>query len=392
MPDTPDVTERLAATERWFYRRGLPFFVEDYRSATDVWTRASPFLLSTFVVLVALSAASFDDAFGAVAGLILVVAALGGYAWWNVRRGRPWKSLPRRVSWPVLAGFVVVPTVVVLATTRDVEVALDTAVLALLLLAAAWVITRFAVIAVLGWAVRYTVRGLGDLYRMATRALPMLLLFMTFLFINASVWQVAGSLPGERLRAVVLVFVVLGVSFIVGRLPEEIRRIESSTDKAGVVAACAGTPLAELVEDLPGLDTPVDLAFRQRANTGLVMAVAQGVQVSLFALVVWAFFVLFGALTVSMEQQARWLGALPESDALWAWGEGYGVTWALLRVAAFLAAFAGFYVAIYTAVDSVYRENFYDRIRHDLERSLSVRRAYLSLHRRLEPVRGEERG
>ncbi len=389
MPDTPDVAERLAETERWFYRRGLPFFVEDYRSSTDVWTRASPFLVSTFVILVVLSAASFDDAFGAVAGLVLVVAVLGGLAWRNVHRGRRWNALPRRVSWPVLAGFVVVPGVVTLATTRDVEVALDTAGLALVLLAAAWVITRFAVIAVLGWAVRYTVRGLGDLYRMATRALPLLLLSMTFLFINASVWQVAGSLPGDRLRAVVLLFVVLGVSFIVGRLPEEIRRIESATDRTGVVVACEGTPLAGIVDDLPGLDSPVDLPFRQRANTGLVMAVAQGVQVSLFAVIVWGFFVLFGALTVSVERQATWLGALPESDALWAWGDGYGVTWALLRVAAFLAAFAGFYVAIYTAVDSVYRENFYDRIRHDLERSLSVRRAYLALHRRVEPVRGE---
>ncbi len=390
MPDAPDVAEKLAATERWFYRRGLPFFVEDYRSSTDVWTRASPFLVSTFLILIALSAASFQDAFGAAAGLILVVAVLGGWAWLNVRRGRRWNALPRRVGWPVLAGFVVVPAAVALATTRDAEVALDTAGLALVLLGAAWVITRFAMIAVLGWAVRYTFRGLGDLYRMATRALPLLLLSMTFLFINASVWQVAGSLPGDRLRAVVLLFGVLGVSFIVGRLPEEIRRIESGTDRKGVADACEGTPLAGLVDDLPGLDTPVDLPFRQRANTGLVMAVAQGVQVSLFALIVWGFFVLFGALTVSVERQATWLGALPESTLLWAWGDGYGVTWTLLRVAAFLAAFAGFYVAIYTAVDSVYRENFYDRIRRDLERSLSVRRAYLALHRRAEPVRGDE--
>ena len=48
----PDEADRLRGTERWFYRRGLPFFVEDYQSSTDVWTRASPFLAVIFVVLV----------------------------------------------------------------------------------------------------------------------------------------------------------------------------------------------------------------------------------------------------------------------------------------------------------------------------------------------------
>ncbi len=39
-------------------------------------------------------------------------------------------------------------------------------------------------------------------------------------------------------------------------------------------------------------------------------------------------------------------------------------------------------VADMPAIDAVYREQFYDRIREDLERSLSVRRAYVSLRRR----------
>ncbi len=48
-----------------------------------------------------------------------------------------------------------------------------------------------------GWALRRAFRSLGLLLPLLTRALPMLLLFITFLFINAEVWQVA-SVAGRR--------------------------------------------------------------------------------------------------------------------------------------------------------------------------------------------------
>ncbi len=374
----PEDHDRLRAVERWFYRRGLPFFVEDYRSSTDVWTRASPFLAVMFLVSIGLAATSFEDLWGALAGLALALLAGAGFVLWNLRRGRRWRTLPDRVTWPVLAGFVVIPAVVALASSRTATAFAESIVAGVLVLALAWVLTRYAVIPLCAWAIRSTFRGIGDLYRLATRALPLMLLFITFLFINTEVWQVAGLLPAERLWAVIAVFVALGVAFIIGRVPGEIRLIESDTTADQVVAACATTPLADVAPSLPGLESPIALSRRQVANIGLVLTVAQLVQVALFALVVWAFFVAFGALAVSVDVQEAWLGALAPVDLVWAWGDGYGVTRQLLRVATFLGAFAGFYVTIYTAIDSAYREQFYDRIRLDLDRSLSVRRAYVA--------------
>ena len=40
----------LRATEKWFIRRGLPMFVEDYSAGRDVWTRALPALATLFVL------------------------------------------------------------------------------------------------------------------------------------------------------------------------------------------------------------------------------------------------------------------------------------------------------------------------------------------------------
>ena len=126
-----------------------------------------------------------------------------------------------------------------------------------------WIVTRYAVLPLLTWAIRYTFRGIGDLYRLATRALPLMLLFITFLFINTEVWQVAGPLAGSRLWSVIGLFALLGVVFILGRVPSETRLIESTTSAATVVEACAGTPLADIAASVQGIETPVPLTRRQ---------------------------------------------------------------------------------------------------------------------------------
>ncbi len=377
MPDSG-----LRATERWFYRRGLPFLVEDYRSSTNVWTRATPALAICFIILVLGSAASFDDTAGAVTGVIVTVIVAVVYALWNKKRGRSWLAAPERVTWPVLLGFVVIPGVVTVLASRTIQTTIETVILAVFILAVAWVLTRYAIVALCGWAIRYTFRGLSDLYRLTTRALPLLLLFIVFLFLNTEVWQMAGGLPAGHLWVVIGMFMIFGIVFVVGRVPEEIRLIEAATTRDQVIRACERTPLADVAGSLDGLDTPVPLNRRQKTNIGLVMTVAQLVQVALFAVVVWAFLVIFGSLAVSVDLQRIWMDGAAPVDVIWEWGQGYGVTRQLLRVSLFLAAFSGFYVTIYTAIDATYREHFYDRIRMDLERSLSVRRAYVLLFRR----------
>jgi hypothetical protein len=375
-----DSAEVLRATGRWFYRRGLPFFVADYRSSTEVWTRASGFLVGSLAVQMLLAAATLDVV-GALIGFALATAVIGGAILWNVRRGRRWYAAPPRVTWPFLAAYVALPPLIALVAQSPPMTVLETAAVALGLLAVTWVLTRYAVLPVVAWGVRYATSGIGSLMRLATRALPLLLLVVTFLFVNTEVWQVAGTLAAPRLWGVIGLFALLGVVFVVTRIPEEIGRIEAATTRAEVVTACAGTPMAGHTDGLPDLDVRVPLNRRQTANLGVVMTTAQLVPVTLFGFVVWLFFVGFGGVAISVEVQQAWLGGLAMVEPLWEWAPGYGVTRELLRVSLFLGAFSAFYVTVYSGVDGHYREQFYDGIRADLERSLSVRRAYLALRR-----------
>ena len=141
---------------------------------------------------------------------------------WLLDHGLPWfvrevddriRQLvaPRRLA-PVLLAFVVVAAGVHVVVLRfgDPAGALSAAVATLLLLLLGYAAGPLRLGVMSRWAARVAFRHVSLILPLALRALPMLLLFMTFLFINTEVWQVAGALTVPRLWAAVLVFSALG--------------------------------------------------------------------------------------------------------------------------------------------------------------------------------------
>ncbi len=371
----------LRATEKMFIRQGLPLFVEDYSAGRDVWTRALPALATLFVLMLLAVTVRTDDKVGVVLAVLVVLAFVVGFVVWNRRRGaRPW-ALPDRVTPTWLGVFVLVPAALSFAFDRSIEGFLEALLGPLRLLGIVYGVTRYALVALTGWGLRWTFERLGELGQLVTRVLPLMLLVLTFLFLSPGVWQAMGSSPNATIAGALVVLAAVGVLFVVTRARRELSKVDESTDHAGVVAAAQGTPLADVVGELPDLDLVVPMTRRQRINLLLVMVVAQLVQVSLIGLVVWAFFVLFGFVAIRLEVQANWLEGLSVPTTLGPDIEGHAVTHASMRVAAFLGGFAAFYATVYAASDRLYRKHFAERITLVLERALAVRRAYLSARR-----------
>jgi hypothetical protein len=372
----------VRTTERWFIRQGLPLFVEEYSAGRDVWTRALPILVPLFVLGLLASVASAREVLGALVVLLAVVAGAVGFALVNRSRGRSAFALPRRVGWAWLVAWVVVSPLLALLVERDLRSFATTVAFSLLALLAIYVVTRYALVSMVLWAVRWTFRQISNVTRLITRVLPLMLLFITFLFINTEVWQVAGTMEAWVLWGSLAVFGVIGLLFIVGRSREEFDHIEVADDRGYVVELTQGTPMGPVAGSLDGLEQPVPMQRSQRANLIAVMVTAQAVQVALVGVVVWAFFVLFGSLAISVPVQEAWLGSLTRVEVLINLGDDHGVTRQLLRVATFLGGFAGFYATVYAASDNVYRQHFAARISTTLERAVAVRRAYVALRRR----------
>jgi hypothetical protein len=327
----PTRTDARVRAEAWFLQHGLPYFVDELRH--DVRRRLHRSRV-TVVLLVAL-------AVGVAAGVVVGLVA-------DSDEGAN--------------GFTVGATVALAVVAVYALRALNTGLIA-------------------RWAGGRALNSLGLLVPLATRALPMLLLFITFLFINTEVWQVADALSPGVLGGSVLLFGLAAVFFLVSRLGEELDDVDDLDDTAAVVSACAGTPVEDdartLAERGDQLAVDSQVIGLEKANLVLALVIAQAVQVFLLAIAVSLFFVVFGAVAIEDHVIHSWIQADPDYPL----GQ-HVVSVQLLKVAIFLGSFSGLYFTVYAITDATYRQQFFTEILRELERAVGVRAVYRDLRDR----------
>ncbi len=374
-------SDTLAAVERWFRSRGIPHFIDDYSASRDVFTRALAPLTAILVLqLVTALDASWPwwlNAGVAVAGL---GALLGVWAVVNVARKRPALGRPDRVGPAELAIFVLLVPALNLIAGGQRLTALNTFLANLALLGTIYLGTSYALLPITRWAAGRLWQQLGDVLGLLVRALPLLLLFVTFLFLTTEVWQVAATLDGPFLAVTMGLFVALGVVFVVARIPREVGALARFDSWADVAALVDGTPAARLFTPAGASPSATPrLGRRQWGNVGLVVLFTQGLQIVFVSVMIGVFFVGFGLLTITPELTATWIGSQPdqllEAEV---WGRPVAVTYELLQVAGFLTAFSGFYFTVYVLTDATYRKEFLDEVLVELRQAFAVRTVYLA--------------
>lgn len=213
------------------------------------------------------------------------------------------------------------------------------------------------------------------------RAVPLLLLFVTFLFINAELWQVAAGLAGAAFVGTLGLLGAAGAVFLLGRLPREVAGLGRFASRDALVAACAGTPVAGLAggDDPPPSQPP--LSGRQWANVGLMVLFGQAVQILLVAVLVGAFLVVLGLLVMRDDVILAWTqtpATATVGPAVTLFDRRFQLTQELLRVAGFLASFSGLYFAVTAVTDQSYREEFFEPVVDEVRQAFAVREVYLA--------------
>ena len=316
--------QALRDAEAWFLRHGLPYFVESERA--------------------------------------------------HVKRG-----LSRARLLPVLAAAVVLGLAagLVVGFLVDGSAGTVTGLLVGGLLVAVYAATTLRLRIIARWAVGRTFSSLGMLFPLVTRALPLLLLFVTFLFINTEVWMVANSLDRGVLTLAVMFFAALAVGFLLVQLPEEMDRVDDDVDPGRLAARTKGTPLerdaAEVFRtaDADELGPLVEVTGLQKWNLVLVLLVAQALQVLLLSVAVLLFFLVFGQVVMQPDVVKAWLGDGWE-------GSTFGP---LLNVSVFLAGFSGLYFTVGAVTDETYRQQFFTSVTRELEQAVAIRAVYRTLLR-----------
>jgi hypothetical protein len=289
----------------------------------------------------------------------------------------------RRLAPLVVATLIAGAAVSVILSLVDGEAYLAAALWTLVGVVSTWyALTALEARSIVSWALNRTFGSLRTLLPMMTRALPLLLVFVTFLFINAEVWEVASWLGTGELWLVALLFGTLAGAFLLVRLPEEVDRTDDHVDEALLLQSTAGTPLEhaarELVDD-PDADPAsyAEVGGYERWNLILVLVVIQATQVLLLAVTVFGFFMLFGALIMDPHIVENWTGGPPDSIP-----RLDNVTTELMTVSVFLAAFSSLYLTVSTVTDETYRAQFFGSVLHEMERAVGVRAVYLALRDR----------
>ena len=271
-------SDTLSAVERWFRSRGIPHFIDHYSASRDVFTR----VLAPLTAILVLELVTALDAswpwwlnLGVAAGGI--AALLGVWAIVNVARKRPALARPDRVGPTELAIFVLLVPVLDLLAGGQRLTALNTLLVNLALLGLIYLGTSYALLPITRWAAGRLWRQLADVLGLLVRALPLLLLFVTFLFLTAEVWQVAASLDGPFLAVTTGLFVVVGIVFVVARIPLEVGALARFESWADVAVLVGDTPASALrpPADADPAQTP-RLGRRQWGNVGLVVLFTQG--------------------------------------------------------------------------------------------------------------------
>ena len=379
-------------TERWFIRRGLPHLIDHYSVREDVLTRMVPFL--AFVVFLELFLAFGDRWKGwGQAAVFVGCVALGvvAFALVNRVRGRRLLQLPDRVGVLEIVLYLMMPAVPTAVGSQNAvaENVFVVVVFNVLILLVASVVTSWGLLPMIRWSIGQLRAQIGDIANLTMKSLPILLIFSAFIFLNAEMWQVANDFTLPYFAAVVVLVVFLGSGFVmlsVRRLTVDLARFERWSD---VRRRSADTPVEQMVpsDDDPAPDAP-RLHRRAEYNVALLLFASQAIQILLVALVITAFYVLFGLLTVREDTLLQWTTATELTSSVdWAsrWsflGSEMVFTRQLVLVSAFIGLMSGLQFAVQIVTDAAYRSEFAEDMTSEIRQALAVRAVY---YRRLVP-------
>ena len=370
--------------ERWFVHRGVPQAIFHYNASEDVLTRMVPYLTAVFLLG---SLAGFGDRFkgwsqfgvAVVAFVVLTWLAIGVNRW----RGRRALALPEDVGLIEIALFLLGAPFIASIFGNGARPAAWLLVLNLFMLAIGYVVTTYGAVPMLRWGIREIAVQLRGLVTLFARLLPLLLLFATFLFLNAEMWQVAHDFTPALYAIVIAMVMGPAIAFVALRSPSEVASLHrfKSWSEIDHICGASDAPIphrAASPDDAPIL-VPLDQG--ERRNFALLMITAQVVQILLVAVVIGVFFIAFGLVTVREETIVQWtefsdLNFDPLARFS-VFNTDVVVTWELFAVSGFIAAISALQFAVSLISDELYREQFYESLESEIRQVLAVRARYL---------------
>jgi hypothetical protein len=247
------------------------------------------------------------------------------------------------------------------------------------------------VIAIAQWAIGEIRRQMVGLLGVLARTLPFLFVGIAILFLTAEVWQVATNLRWQFLLATLGVFLLVGTLCLATRLVAEVRSCcveaeELSHSDTGLVEYLHGmrSSMRGAAADGHRQGHALPPETMEKVNIGLLLFLAQNLQILGVSVAVGVIFVTFGLFAIPPETAKEFFLAnhavhpVPHLPNLEIWGQKVVVTKELLKVTGIVVGFSYLSFVFFAVTRDDYVEHFLRAVRTRIADALAVRHVYLT--------------
>lgn len=242
---------------------------------------------------------------------------------------------------------------------------------------------------VLGWSLKHAIHQLASLPPMIAKVLPVLMVSVLFIFVNADLWKLANGLSFPRTWAVLglmgllAVFVVVTTSLertarLLGRYRgDDIARFtENDYERAAALEGGIWNTAQDWVEEKKILEhRPLKVA--PWSNLIIIPMIGQIIQAIFFMLLVFGFFMGFSSIAISDTTIESWMTVKPEHLKIL--GVDTNINAVVIKVSMIVAVFSGLSFVATTSSDEKYARSFLKPMIERIKHILIIRDIYLGL-------------
>ena len=413
--------DMLKQSNIWFRKQGVPLIIPARQRVLDAFPRSVPWILWAsimhicYIFLRDILIFVVDDANGSLpdyikdittnsalsdevlpllvlGGIFLVMPIISGVfitlAHMLMVRTPQWVQITAGFLTVLFAGMLFTTGVFEASSLDGLDLVYDGGQVFPLIVIGIYLAIFLGADTVLGWSLKHAIHQLASLPPMIAKVLPVLMVSVLFIFVNADLWKLANGLSFPRTWAVLglmgllAVFVVVTTSLertarLLGRYRgDDIARFtENDYEHAAALEGGIWNTAQEWVEEKKILEhRPLKVAPWSNL---IIPMIGQIIQAIFFMLLVFGFFMGFSSIAISDTTIESWMTVKPEHLKIL--GVDTKINAVVIKVSMIVAVFSGLSFVATTSSDEKYARSFLKPMIERIKHILVIRDIYLGL-------------
>ena len=408
----------LKQSNIWFRKQGAPLIISARQRALDAFPRSVPWILwagimhSCYIFLRDLLLFVVEDVKGSLpdyikaltsdsalsnealpvlvlGGIFLVMPVISGVfitlAHKLMVRTPQWVQITTGILTVLFAGMLFTAGVFASNTLDGLDFVYYGGQVFPLIVVGIYLAIFLGVDTVFGWSLKHAIHQLASLPPMIAKVLPVLMVSVLFIFVNADLWTLANGLSFPRTWEVLGLMGLLACSWSSRRIArllgrsrgDDIARFsDNDYEHAAALEGGIWNTAQDWVEEKKILKhRPLKIA--PWSNLIIIPMIGQIIQVTLFMLLVFGFFMGFSSIAISDTTIESWMSIKPEHLKIL--GVDTNINAVVIKVSMIVAVFSGLSFVATTSSDEKYTRSFLKPMIERIKHILIIRDIYLGL-------------